>query len=430
MGTPVLQPTFTGGELSPSLYARVDLVRYGTSLKTAKNFIVRPYGGVVNRPGFGFIGEVKDSTKRVRLMPFEFSSEVAYVMEVGDGYMRFIYRGAYVLAATSDAWSNATTYGLDALVTDGGIVYRSLQAGNLNHTPASSPAWWQANPLTEVAIPWTEAQLREVAMTQSADVVYMTHPSHQPIEIRRITANTFEVREFVNKAGPFSPINSDESAKIAVSAEVGNVTITASADLFTAGMVGSLFYVEEKDLRGQRPWEAGWRNVSVGTLCRSDGKVYRAVTVPSTPGGGWIQTGGIRPIHDSGRAWDGPQDTRSSGTDNYAVGVEWEYLHSGFGVILITGYTNATTVTGTVTMRIPASCVGGLGSPGTTWNLTGDGVNTTFAIAGAVSSSNSDYTVTIGGVPVQSDPYYTPPPGTGGGGSPGGGGEHGPIYQP
>ena len=26
MGSPVLQPTFTGGELSPSLYARVDLL--------------------------------------------------------------------------------------------------------------------------------------------------------------------------------------------------------------------------------------------------------------------------------------------------------------------------------------------------------------------------------------------------------------------
>jgi hypothetical protein len=429
MGNSILQPTFTGGELSPSLYARVDLARYGTSVKTAKNFIVRPYGGLVNRPGFEFIGEVKDSTKRVRLIPFEFSTEIAYVIELGDGYMRFIYRGAYVLAESSTAYSAATSYALGALVLSGGTVYRSLQAANLNHTPASSPTWWEPNPVAQVDTPWTEAQLSEVAFTQSADVVYLTHNDYRPIELRRVTANTFEVRLFENKNGPFSPINSDESIKVAVSAETGNVTVEASEDIFTEGMVGSLFYVEEKDLRGQRPWEAGWRNVFAGTLCRSDGKVYRAVTVLTGGGATWSQTGGIRPIHDSGRAWDGPQDSRTTGTDTYTVGVEWEYLHSGFGVVLITGYTSPTEVTGVVTLRIPKSCVGGLGSPGTTWTLSGDGVTKTFSIPGATSDSESDYGVGIGGTPVQSNPYYHPPIGSGGGSKPGGG-ESGPIYAP
>lgn len=420
MATPILQPTFTGGELSPSLYARVDLNRYGTSVRTGKNFIVRPYGGLVNRPGFGYVGSVKAQSKRPRLLPFEFSTEVAYVMEFGEGYIRFIYRGAYVLAATSTAWSSGTTYAAGALVLSGGIVYRSLQNGNTNHAPASSPSWWQPNPLAEVAISYTESQLRELAITQSADVVYIAHQSHQPIEIRRVSANTFEVRDFQNKNGPFGPINADEAVTVAVSAELGNVTIQASANIFKTGHVGSLFYVEEKDLRGQRPWEAGWRNVGVGTLCRSDGKVYRAVTIPSgSPT--WYQTGGIRPVHDMGRAWDGPQDQRTAGTDTYKVGVEWEYLHSGFGIVLITGYTDANTVTGIVTSRIPASCVGGIGSPGTTWTISADGFNRTYAIAGAVSDSELDYTVTINGVGVQSNPFYQPPPGIGGGDRPGGG---------
>lgn len=373
MGSALLQPTFTGGELSPSLYARVDLARYGTSVKKASNFIVRPYGGLVNRSGFGFVGEVKDSSSQVRLIPFEYSTEIAYVVELGDLYARFIYRGAYV---------------------------------------ESSPGV-----LAEVVTPWTVDQLRDVAFTQSADVMYLVHPSTMPRELRRLTANSFELREFTNKSGPFMAINADESIKVAVSAEAGEVTVEASADIFTAEMVGSLFYVEEKDLRGQRPWEPGWRGVTEGTLCRSDGKVYRAVTLPAgSPT--WKQTGGIRPIHESGRVWDGPQDTRSTGTDTYSVGVEWEYLHSGYGIVLITGYTDANTVTGVVASRIPASCVGGLGSPGTTWTLSGDGATKTFAIAGAVSDSNSDYSVTINGVPVQPNPYYTPPGGIGGGGEP------------
>jgi hypothetical protein len=377
MGSAILQPTFTGGELSPSLYARVDLARYGTSVRKASNFIVRPYGGLVNRTGFGFVGEVKDSAHRVRLLPFVFSTEVAYVMELGGGYMRFIFQGEYVVD------------GLGVPI--------------------------------EVVTPWTGDVLDEVAITQSADVVYMTHSSAYPVEIRRTGASTFEVRQFANKLGPFSPINADESRTIACSAETGNITIASTADIFNADMVGSLFYIEEKDLRGQRPWEPNWRNVTVGTLCRSDGKVYRCVTVP---GGAptYRISGGVRPIHDSGRAWDGPQDTRTAGADSYTVGYEWEYLHSGFGVVLITGFTDAKNISAQVTSRIPASCVGGLGSPGTTWNLVGTGVAKTFAIVGAISESTADYTVTINGVPVQADPYYEPPIGTGGGSRPGGGG--------
>lgn len=44
------------------------------------------------------------------------------------------------------AWSSGTTYASGQTVTDGGIVYLSLQNANLNHTPASSGSWWSAAP--------------------------------------------------------------------------------------------------------------------------------------------------------------------------------------------------------------------------------------------------------------------------------------------
>ena len=50
MGSGIIQPSFTSGELSPSLYGRVDFARYYTGLKTCRNYIIRQYGGVVNRP--------------------------------------------------------------------------------------------------------------------------------------------------------------------------------------------------------------------------------------------------------------------------------------------------------------------------------------------------------------------------------------------
>ena len=43
-----------------------------------------------------------------------------------------------------DAYSAAVTYAKGAWVSSGGTNYASLQAGNLNHTPSSSPTWWKA----------------------------------------------------------------------------------------------------------------------------------------------------------------------------------------------------------------------------------------------------------------------------------------------
>jgi len=45
-------------------------------------------------------------------------------------------------------WSGATTYALDTTVSIAGTlgvrsVYKSLQASNLNHAPASNPTWWE-----------------------------------------------------------------------------------------------------------------------------------------------------------------------------------------------------------------------------------------------------------------------------------------------
>jgi len=371
MGAPLLQPTFSGGELSPSLYARVDIERYGNSVKTAKNFLVRPTGGLVNRPGLQFIGEVKDSAKRVRLIPFEFSVEVAYVIELGDLYALFYANGAPVLNVS---------------------------------TPV------------EVVTPWTEAELPDVKFTQTADVMILTHPNHAPRKLSRTSATSFVLEEFVVKEGPFRDVNADEALKVAVSARAGNVTVTANTNIFTADMVGLLLYVEAKSLGQVKPWTQGDRSVTVGTLRRSDGKTYRATTVAAAPGGGgWVECGSFRPVHQQGREWDGPQDTRTDGTRSWIVGVEWEYQDSGYGIVRLTGFTNATTMTGTVVRELPDGVVGGLGAPARSWTFSGNGTTTVFSTTGAVSTSRGDYTVTIDGVPVQPDPNYIAPGGIGGG---------------
>ena len=92
-----LQPSFSSGELSPALYARVDLERYYTGLRALRNFFVLPHGGVSNRPGTQFVAEVKDSSRAVRLIPWIFSDSQTYVLEFGHLYMRVFRDGAQVL---------------------------------------------------------------------------------------------------------------------------------------------------------------------------------------------------------------------------------------------------------------------------------------------------------------------------------------------
>jgi hypothetical protein len=88
---PVIQPSFAAGELSPFLYGRVDLAKFHVGARTLQNFLVHAHGGVSNRPGTRFIGEVDDSSARHRLIPFQFRTlptGQTYVLVFGDKTMQ------------------------------------------------------------------------------------------------------------------------------------------------------------------------------------------------------------------------------------------------------------------------------------------------------------------------------------------------------
>ena len=79
--------SFVSGELG-ELDGRTDFAKYSTGAKTLENFLVHPQGSATRRVGTKFIAEVKDSSKKTRLIPFEFSTVQTYVLEFGDLYMR------------------------------------------------------------------------------------------------------------------------------------------------------------------------------------------------------------------------------------------------------------------------------------------------------------------------------------------------------
>lgn len=153
--TSVLQPTFAAGELSPSASARTDIARYFTGLKLCRNFMVMPYGGVRNRPGTRFVCEVKDSTKKCRIIPFQFNDVQTYILEFGDLNMR--------------------------VIKDGGQVLYS-----------SGP---NAGQPFELAVPYTQADLGPLNFTQSADVMTFAHPGYKPRELSRLAHDNWTTAE-------------------------------------------------------------------------------------------------------------------------------------------------------------------------------------------------------------------------------------------
>lgn len=132
---------FNGGEISPLMNARVDSEKYGFACRKLENFIPRIYGGAFRRPGMEYIGTVGDTSRKVRLLPFNYSASTRFILEMGHLYMRF--------------WSNGIQ------VTSGG-----------------SPE--------QVTTPYDEADLFDVQFVQLNDVCYLAHPSYP---VQKLTRN-------------------------------------------------------------------------------------------------------------------------------------------------------------------------------------------------------------------------------------------------
>jgi hypothetical protein len=235
--TAIMQKAFSAGELSPSLYARTDVAKYQTALRKCRNFYVMRHGGATNRPGTQYVGEVKDSSKEVRLIPFVFNTTQTYCLEFGNLYMRVIKNGEYIKLTSqaitgitnanpcvvtysgSDTYANGDTVYISGIVGPIGTYLngRQFKVANVNTgsntfeldyndgtnvNSTSFGAYTSGGTLEEIyeiATPYLEADLAQLKYVQSADVVNIVHPSYAPRRLARtgdaswtLTTITFE----------------------------------------------------------------------------------------------------------------------------------------------------------------------------------------------------------------------------------------------
>ena len=139
MSVRIAYKNFTGGEVSPTLTARYDLARFGTSVQCMENFLPGLHGDIARRPGTLFVADLGQYSM---LIPFSFNVEADqnFCLILSDKLLR---------------------------VSDG---TRLLSAS--------------------VETPYAAADLLQISWAQVGDVVYLAHPSYPLHKILRTDAPT------------------------------------------------------------------------------------------------------------------------------------------------------------------------------------------------------------------------------------------------
>ena len=138
----------------------------------------------------------------VRMMPFIFSSDIAYPVEFGNEYARFYFDGNPLLGA--------------------------------------------AEVHVEVATDYQSSELYQLQTIQSADVMWIVHPSHPQAQLKRVTPTSFVLEDIVFNKGPFierNDIAEDDGVTMNVDATIAGTpgTLTRSSGIFQTGHIGALF---------------------------------------------------------------------------------------------------------------------------------------------------------------------------------------------
>lgn len=262
------QRSFSSGEISPTLYARVDTTKYATGLRTCKNWIVQRFGGASTRPGLRHIGTSKFSgntatNNNVRLIPFAYTENQRYILEFGNLYMRVIKEDEYVLQSgialndyifgSNTAIYTAAPHGLntgDQIYLTGrdknqDLLYKTwslktaagttLQPTKVNTNAAVMPTNGTGDLAStdrsvvgkpyEIVTPYLGEEVFDINYVQSEGVLSLVHPNHAPRELTRTADNSWTLSETAFAPDVAFPENVDVS--FTAGANTYNYMVTA-----------------------------------------------------------------------------------------------------------------------------------------------------------------------------------------------------------
>lgn len=229
----ITQRSFSGGEISPSLYARVDFSKYQVGLKQCRNFVVQKHGGAANRAGTQYVNETKTNDKVVRLFPFIFNRDQTYVLEFGLNYIRFIKDGVPLRLNPQTVVSYDGVFDLIITITTHGFTSGDeIYFTNSNNTFLNNRSFTvevvdvdkfklkfkdgsyvqsqpviggQVEKIYEISTPYSDTDLIDLQYAQSADVVTIVGKGYMPMELKRLAELNWTLEAINFKSDVESP---------------------------------------------------------------------------------------------------------------------------------------------------------------------------------------------------------------------------------
>lgn len=186
-----LQTNFTSGELSPRIEGRPDLAKYFNGVSLLENYLIFPQGGIYRAYGTRFVAEVKSSTKATRLVPFIVNRRLAFVLEVGENYVRF-YRDSKRVESAGTPVEAVTTY--------------------------------------------AEADLFNLVWCQSIDVLFIDHASYPPKKLSHFSDTVWGFGNLPLRPPPSFEARTDLNTTLTPAATTGTgISFTAGSAVFLTG---------------------------------------------------------------------------------------------------------------------------------------------------------------------------------------------------
>jgi hypothetical protein len=258
-----IQQSFNAGELSPLMYARSDVAKYKNGLATCKNAKPLVQGGWACREGTYYVAPTK-ANGVARLQRFEFSTTQAYMLEFGNLYARFYKDHGAILATAQDitavtkadpavlTYSGSDTFtagdeveisgvgGMTELngrrfkvgtVDTGANTFQLLDVDGTNIDSTGYTTYTSGGSVAEVytlTTTYVVADVFDLKMAQSADTVYIAHPSYPPRKMTRTAHNAWTITTITFLDGPYLVTNATATT-LTLSGTSGSVTVTASA---------------------------------------------------------------------------------------------------------------------------------------------------------------------------------------------------------
>ena len=436
MAQPTAQFSFNSGEWAPNLYARVDIDKYHSGAALLRNFFVDYRGGASTRTGTKYVLNALSPNLAVRLIPFQASFDIGYILEFGQGYIRPYRNGSPILEAalsiTGITQANPAVVSVVNSYTVGNWVYISGVSGmtqvNGNYYVISAQTGTSitlqdlyGNPVNSstfgaytgggtvqrvytIGTGYNAPDLAKLKFALNVNTMIICHPSYQPAVLTVVNDTTWTL------------LNITFGTTVTTPTGVGVGSTEA------AGQVYYSYVVTAVDVNGQESAASSPANigpiVSIATTPGSNGiywnavsgavsyNVYKAVPVYSSPvpigaDYGFIGNTSAVNFYDSNITADfsqGPPVIKNPFTTG--TGVTW------VNITTVGSYTTAptvtfdppggggTTATGSVIMYVNSATVvaGGTGySVGDTITFLNGTVLTVLTLSGSAVATVSIY---------------------------------------